>query len=94
MPRTQSAIKQMRKSAKQHEINRRNLGRLRTSLKKLRSAVQSGDVELAKRLLPETFSVIDKSIHHGVIHSNAAARQKSRLTVQLNRLLQKAQLQG
>lgn len=94
MPRTESAIKQMRKNVKQREVNRKNLGRLRTSLKKLRSAVQASNIELAKRLLPETFSIIDKSIHAGVIHRNAAARQKSRLTVQVNRLLQKAQQQG
>lgn len=94
MPRTQSAMKQMRKSIKHREVNRQHLGRLRTSLKKLRAAVQSGNAEEAKKLLPVTFTIIDKSIHAGVLHRNAAARQKSRLTIQVNRLLQKAQQQG
>jgi small subunit ribosomal protein S20 len=94
MARTQSAIKQMRKSIKHREVNRLHLGRLRTSLKKLRAALQSGKADEANKLLPETFTIIDKSIHAGVLHRNAGARQKSRLTIQVNRLLQKAQHPG
>ncbi len=87
MPRTKSAIKQWRKSLKRREINRRNLSRLRTSIKKLRRAIQAGDASLAQQLLPQTISIIDKSIQKGVIHRNAAARYKSRLTILVNQLV-------
>jgi small subunit ribosomal protein S20 len=87
MPRTKSAMKQLRKSLKRREINRRNLSRLRTYIKKLRRAVEAGDVQLARELLPQTVSIIDKSIQKGVIHRNAAARYKSRLTLLVNRLV-------
>ena len=35
-------------------------------------------------LLPETISTIDKAVQKGVLHRNAAARYKSRLTVRAN----------
>ncbi len=91
MPRTKSAMKQLRKSLKRREINRRNLSRLRTYIKKLRRAIEAGDAQLARELLPQTISIIDKSIQKGVIHRNAAARYKSRLTILVNRLAAAAQ---
>ncbi len=87
MPRTKSALKQWRKNLKRREINRRNLSRLRTYIKKLRRAIEAGDAALAQELLPQTISIIDKSIQKGVIHRNAAARYKSRLTLLVNRLV-------
>ncbi|GBC82089.1 30S ribosomal protein S20 [bacterium HR10] len=87
MPRTKSAKKQLRKNLKRREINRRNLSRLRTYIKKLRRAIEAGDAQLARELLPQTVSIIDKSIQKGVIHRNAAARYKSRLTTLVNRLV-------
>ncbi|MCS6815963.1 MAG: 30S ribosomal protein S20 [Blastocatellia bacterium] len=91
MPRTKSAMKQLRKNLKRREINRRNLSRLRTYIKKLRRAIEAGDARAAQELLPQTISIIDKSIQKGVIHRNAAARYKSRLTIVVNRLAAKAQ---
>jgi len=37
-------------------------------------------------VLPEAISVIDKSVQKGVMHANAAARYKSRLTAQANQV--------
>ncbi|MCX7752161.1 MAG: 30S ribosomal protein S20 [Blastocatellia bacterium] len=91
MPRTKSAMKQLRKNLKRREINRRNLSRLRTYIKKLRRAIEAGDARAAQELLPQTISIIDKSIQKGVIHRNAAARYKSRLTILVNRLTATAQ---
>ena len=38
----------------------------------------------ASELLPATISVIDKAVQKGVLHKNAAARHKSRLTARMN----------
>jgi small subunit ribosomal protein S20 len=86
MPRTRSAIRQMRKNERRREINRRNRSRFRTAVKNLRAALQAGAVDEAMRLLPRTFSILDKSVHKGVLHPNAAARYKSRLMAQLHEL--------
>jgi small subunit ribosomal protein S20 len=84
MANHKSAEKRVRQTERRNEVNRRNRSRLRTEIKKLRAAIDTGNVEEAKTLLTETISVIDKSIQKGVIHRNAAARYKSRLTATVN----------
>ena len=84
MANHKSAEKRMRQTERRNEINRRSRSRLRTQIKKLRAAIDLGDVAEAKTLLTETVSVIDKSIQKGVLHRNAAARYKSRLTASVN----------
>lgn len=91
MPQTPSAIRQMRKNERRREINRWNRSRLRTAIKKLRAALQAGATEEAQQLLPHTLSIIDKSVHKGILHRNAAARYKSRLMAQVHRLLHPSQ---
>jgi small subunit ribosomal protein S20 len=81
MPNHKSAEKRVRQNEKRREVNRGNRSRLRTGIKKLRAALESGDGGSAQTLLPETVSLIDKAVQKGVLHRNAAARYKSRLTV-------------
>ena len=81
MPNHKSAEKRVRQNEKRREVNRGNRGRLRTGIKKLRAALESGDAGSARELLPQTVSLIDKAVQKGVLHRNAAARYKSRLTL-------------
>ena len=81
-----SARKQMRQSLKRRARNRKNTSQLKTQVKKLRAAVAKGDSEAAKKLLSETVGAIDKAAKKGVIHDNAAARYKSRLSRRVNAL--------
>ena len=74
----------MRQNEKRRVINRSNRTKVRTYIKKLRSALDSGNKEEVNQILPEVISVIDKSVQKGVLHANAAARYKSRLTVSAN----------
>jgi small subunit ribosomal protein S20 len=70
----------MRQSQKRRARNRQNLSQLKTQVKKLRAAISGGDAKAAESLLPATVGQIDKAAKKGVIHDNAAARYKSRLT--------------
>ena len=79
----------MRQNERRRAINRNNRSRLRTSIKKLHAALESGDQQELDSLLPATISRIDKAIQEGVLHRNAAARYKSRLTSRANQLLAK-----
>ena len=83
MPNHKSSEKRVRQSEKRRAINRSNRTKVRTYIKKLRSAMESGSKDVAQ-VLPETISVIDKAVQKGVLHANAAARYKSRLTVRAN----------
>ena len=85
MPNHKSAEKRVRQSERRRLINRSSRTKLRTSIKNLRSALKGSDAKQVGTLLPKTVSEIDKAVQKGVLHRNAAARQKSRLTVSANR---------
>ena len=74
----------MRQNEKRRTINKSNRTKVRTYIKKLRTALSSGAKKDVDQVLPETISVIDKAVQKGVLHANAAARYKSRLTVRAN----------
>lgn len=84
MPNHKSSEKRVRQSEKRRLVNKSNRGRLRTSIKKLRTAMSAGQTEELGTLLPTTISTIDKAVQKGVLHRNAAARYKSRLTARVN----------
>lgn len=84
MPNHKSAEKRQRQNEKRRVINRNNRGRVRTGIKKLRAALDGGEAGDVQNLLPVTVSLIDKAVQKGVLHRNAAARYKSRLTVHAN----------
>ena len=80
MANHKSAIKRTRQNTKRNAINRSNRGRLRTQVKKLRTAIAGNDKNGSGELLGATVSVIDKAVNKGILHKNTAARYKSRLT--------------
>jgi small subunit ribosomal protein S20 len=86
MANHKSAEKRNRQAERRNEANRQNRGRLRTEIKKLRAAIDAGNRDEAKSLLNATVSLIDKSIQKGILHQNAAARYKSRLTAGVNEM--------
>ena len=79
-----SALKRHRQSLKRKLNNTTNRHKLKTQMKRLKSAVAGKQSAEAKSLLPRTFSLIDKSVQKGVIKKNTAARYKSRLTKSIN----------
>ena len=84
MPNHKSAEKRMRQNERRKGINRSNRTRLRTEIKKLRAAITGEDTGTLQATLSQTISTIDKSVQKGVLHRNAAARYKSRLTGHVN----------
>jgi len=84
MPNHKSAEKRMRQSERRRQINKSNRTRVRSSIKKLRGALQTGNAREVGELLAPTISTIDKAVQKGVLHKNAASRHKSRLTLRAN----------
>ena len=80
MANHKSSEKRVRQTEKRNQINRSNRSKLRTQIKKLRSAVAASDKTQSTELLLPTVSLIDKAVNKGLIHKNTAARYKSRLT--------------
>lgn len=81
---------QAKKRARQAEKSRiRNAGQrsnLRTFVKKVIAAVESGDKETAQAAFKTVVSVIDSAVTKGLIHKNKAARNKSRLNAKVRSL--------
>ncbi len=78
---------QARKRARQAEQRRiRNAGQrsnLRTFVKKVIAAVESGDKEQAQTAFQTVVPVIDSAVNKGLIHKNKASRSKSRLNAKV-----------
>ena len=76
-------MKAHRQTIKRTEHNRALRSKLRTALKSIRAAIDTGDTTAAKAALSQTVSLIDKMSGKGIIHDNAAGRYKSRITKRL-----------
>lgn len=83
-------IKSARKRAKQAENNRQQnaskRSMLRTYIKKVIAAIDSGDKEAAQAAFKAATPVIDRAANKGLIHKNKAARHKVRLNAQIKAL--------
>jgi small subunit ribosomal protein S20 len=83
MPRSRSSRKSHRKSEKRKKVNRENMSRLRTELKKARALLEEGKVEEGKAQVVKAVQNLDKAAKRHIIHPNKAARDKSRLARRL-----------
>ncbi len=81
---------QARKRARQAEKRRAHNSSLRslvrTVIKKVSAAINSGDAAAAKTAYENAVPVIDRMADKGIIHKNKAARHKSRLNTQVKAL--------
>ncbi len=82
--------KQAKKRARQAEKRRRhNIGlrsMVRTYVKKVIAAIETGDKNAAQQAFQEAQPVIDRIADKGIIHKNKAARHKSRLSAQIKEM--------
>lgn len=76
----------MRQNVRRRDRNRTRRSHMRTAIRSFLEALQAGDAEAARSQWRHTQGVIDRTARLGVIHSNTAARTKSRLTRRLRQL--------
>lgn len=81
-----SALKRARQTEKKTAVNRANTSQMRSALRKLRTALTSGDQAAAESQYRQAASVLDKSAKKGVIHKNTASRYKSRLAARVKKV--------
>ncbi len=86
MANHKSALKEHRQALQRRLRNRNHRSRMRSTVKALRAAIDAGDAETSKSLLPAALSLVDHTAKLGGIHDNAADRTKSRLTRAVNKL--------
>ena len=79
MANIKSQIKRNKQNEKRAERNKAVRTALKTSTKKIRTAVDTGDAEEAQARQRENARSLDKAVAKGIVHKRTAARRKSRL---------------
>ena len=80
MANTPQAKKRIRRNARRAEVNGARVGRIRTFVKKVESALASGDKAAATEALQQVQPELARGVAKGVLHKNTASRKFSRLT--------------
>jgi small subunit ribosomal protein S20 len=86
MANHKSSKKSIRKTLKRTLVNKMLVSKLRTSVKKLQSFIDSNDKKSAVSFFPEIQSELMKNVTKGNMKKNAASRKISRLAAQLKKL--------
>ncbi len=85
MPILHAALKQMRKDRKHAQQNQAIRSELKTLTKQLLILLKEQKSDEASSLMRLVVKKWDRAASKGVIHRNTASRQKSRLSLQINR---------
>ncbi len=80
MANSPQAKKRARQNARRLEINKARRSRIRTHLRKVEEAIESGDKEAAATALKAAQPELMRGVTKGIYHKNTAARKMSRLT--------------
>ena len=86
MANTISSLKRVRMTERKTAVNRVRKSRLRHQIRTMRRLLDQKDAEGASKVVPQTFSLVDRAAKWGIIKKNTAARYKSRLTLRLRKL--------
>lgn len=63
---------------------------IKTAVKKALELGKADDKEALSKAVAKVYQLCDKAVGKGILHKNTAARKKSRLTIALNKLAEKA----
>ena len=86
MANSAQARKRARQAVKQRAHNISQRSTLRTAIKNVRKAVAAGDKTVAQAIFKASQSTIDSIADKKIMHKNAAARHKSRLSAAIKGL--------
>ncbi len=86
MANSAQAIKRARQAEKSRQLNTSQRSNMRTYIKKVINAIESGDKDAASAAFKVAVPVIDSAAGKGLIHANKAARHKRRLNQHIRAL--------
>ena len=86
MANIKSAKKRILVSQRNADRNKSIRSGVKTAVKKVHAAIESGDQAAAKQELVNASSIIDKACTKGVYHKNTASRKVSRLSKAVNKM--------
>jgi small subunit ribosomal protein S20 len=80
MANTPQAKKRIRRNNLRAEINGARMSRIRSFVKKVETAIETGDKDAAKTALQAAQPEMARGVARGVLHKNTVARKISRLS--------------
>ena len=80
MANTPQARKRIRRNNARAEVNGARISRIRSFVKKVEAACESGDKDAAAAALKAAQPELARGVARGVMHKNTVARKMSRLT--------------
>ncbi len=80
MANTRSAKKMVRKIARRTEVNKARRSRVRTYVRKVEEAIESGDKAAAQEALKNAQPELMRAVTKGIMHQNTSSRKVSRLS--------------
>lgn len=83
MANSQQARRRARQAENQRQRNVAKRSMMRTHLKKVIKALDSGDPAAARSAYQIAVPIVDRMANRGLIHKNKAARHKSRLNARM-----------
>jgi small subunit ribosomal protein S20 len=83
MANSPQAKKRARQNERRTEINKARRSRIRTFLKKVEEAIESGDKAAAQEALKQAQPELMRGVSRGIYHKNTAARKMSRLVARV-----------
>ena len=86
MANTPQAKKRARQNEARFQINKARRSRIRTFLRKVEEAIESGDKEAATAALRAAQPELMRGVAKGVFHKNTASRKVSRLASRVKAL--------
>ncbi|MXO65095.1 30S ribosomal protein S20 [Altericroceibacterium endophyticum] len=86
MANTPQARKRIRRNANRAEVNGSRMSRIRSFLKRVETALATGDKSAAQNALKEAQPELARGVARGVVHKNTAARKMSRLSKRVSAL--------
>ena len=86
MANIKSSKKDVISSKIAYEKNKANKTALKTIMKKFDASLVAGDKAAAEAAYKVAVKAVDKAVVKGLLHKNNAARKKSSMTLQLNKL--------
>jgi small subunit ribosomal protein S20 len=86
MANSAQARKRARQAAKANSHNSALRSKLRTAIKAVRKAIETGDQAAANEVFKKSSKTLDIIADKNIIHKNKAARQKSRLSAAIKGL--------
>jgi small subunit ribosomal protein S20 len=86
MANTPQARKRIRRNQTRALVNGNRLGRIRTFVKKVESALEGGDKAAAQAALSAAQPELMRGVARGVLHKNTASRKFARLAKRVSAL--------